>query len=268
MRKMVERGTKIKMMEFVSRNILLCRIQQKIDTDTLFIICDGMSMSVNEHNIITDKDPFLTIPDEKEYLNRLDGDVVAMYFTFSCKGLEKAGRDLAGYIEDCANLKYKNIILIGHSKAGVCFANAARWFKSKVCIMCVSAPFRGNILADKEEMEKRLSEKSYKIYMKYFNNHLVDREIIPMSDFLRNADFSGITKHHCINIVSKIKKVRSIQDWGCKYIGKIAGLEESDGIVECSSQLAIKSAINLYLDASHATSMKRVLSTNVDEYIL
>ena len=268
MRDMVMKEMKIKMMEFVSKNILIFRIQQKIDSDTLFILCDGMSMSVNEQNIITEKDTFLTIPDEKKYSKRLDGDVVAMYFTFSCKGLNEAGRDLAGYIEDCANLKYKNVILIGHSKAGVCFANAAKWFKSKVCIMCISAPFRGTILADKEEMQKRLSEKSYKTYMKYFNNHLIDREIIPGSDFLRNADFSGIAKHHCVNIVSKIKNIRSIQDWGCKYIGKKAGLEESDGIVECSSQLAVKSAITFSLDASHATSMKRILSTNVDEYIL
>lgn len=270
MRNIVTKGTYIEIVEFRSQNIIICRTQQKKDTDTLFIICEGTSIRMNESNYILDNDPFLKMPDEKEYSKRLDGDVVSMYFTFECKGLNQSGKDIAEYIENCANLKYKNVILIGHSKAGVCFANAARWIKSKVTIICVSAPFKGTIIADKEAMKKRLSEISYtKIYMKYFSNHLIDREVIPNSDFLQNADFSGVNKHVCVNVISKIKNIKGIYDLTCKCIGKMAYLEqESDGIVTCASQDALKNAINLYVNASHATSMKRILSMKVSEYIL
>lgn len=267
MRSRVKIGTKIRIMEFLSQNVALCRIQEKVGTDTLFILGEGMSMTIKENEVI-EHDPFLSIPDNNEFVDRLNGDVVEMYFMFSCKGLNAAGKDLAGYIENCANLKYKNVVLIGHSKASVCFANAARWFKGKIGIIFISSPFKGTSIANKEEMKKRMSEFEYRIYSKYFKDHQVDRDIIPNSEFLCNADFSGVKKHICLNIVSILETVNSLEDVGCNYLSKVLNLGKSDGIVTKTSQEALNCSRTIYINASHANSMKRTLSMNLDKYVL
>ena len=48
MRSRVKIGTKIRIMEFLSQNVALCRIQEKVGTDTLFILGEGMSMTIKK----------------------------------------------------------------------------------------------------------------------------------------------------------------------------------------------------------------------------
>lgn len=52
MRSRVKIGTKIRIMEFLSQNVALCRIQEKVGTDTLFILGEGMSMTIKENEVI------------------------------------------------------------------------------------------------------------------------------------------------------------------------------------------------------------------------
>lgn len=268
MRKFAKKGMLIKEMEFVSENIIIFKVQKKRNADTLFIVNKGLSMSVDNENYITRYDPFLMFPDEKEYVSRLDGDVAEMYFTFSSEGLDTSGKDLAGYIYNCAGMRYKHIVLIGHSKAGVCFANASKLFGENTSMILVSAPFKGTIIADEKEMRERLSKGEKKIYDKIFNNHAVDKDLIPNSDFMSKADYSGVLTHKCLNIVSVVKTPYSISDLGCKCLGKIAKLGISDGVVSLESQSALKIPNTIFIDASHATSLDRVLSRNFDRYIL
>ena len=43
------------------------------------------------------------------------------------------------------------ITLLGHSKCGVCFANAVKWIKHEhINTVTISAPFQGTPMADKE----------------------------------------------------------------------------------------------------------------------
>lgn len=269
MRKFAKKGMLIKNMEFVSENIIIFKVQKKCDADTLFIVNRGLSMSVDNENCITHYDPFLTISDEKEYSKRLDGDVAEMYFTFSSEGLDISGKELVGYIYNCAGLRYRRIVLIGHSKAGVCFANASKMIDDEsISMILISAPFNGTIIADKKEMEKRMSKGELKVYNKIFNNHAVDKDLIPNSDFMCQADYSGVKTHKCLNIVSIIKTPYSIKDVGCKCLGKIAGLDSSDGVVSMESQSALEIPRTIYINASHATSLDRALSGNLDRYVL
>ena len=268
MRKFAKKGMVINEMEFVSQNIIIFKVQKKCDSDTLFIVNKGLSMSVDNENRITRYDPFLMLPDEKEYVSRLDGDVAEMYFTFSSEGLDISGKDLAEYIYNCAGIRYKHIVLIGHSKAGVCFANASKLFDENISMILVSAPFKGTIIADEKEMKERLSKGELKIYDKIFNNHAVDKDLIPNSNFMIKADYSGVLTHKCLNIVSLVRTPYSIKDIGCKCLGKIAELGISDGVVSLESQSALKIPRQVFINASHVTSMDRVLSGNLDRYIL
>lgn len=81
-----------------------------------------------------------------------DLTIMSIFYPFESRGLENAGKELSYFI-DSVMQDYDNITLIGHSKCGVCFANAAKWIKCKnLKIVTISAPFLGTIMANKEEM--------------------------------------------------------------------------------------------------------------------
>lgn len=274
MREAVNEKLRIKNVFFKTRNVLLLGItdNSKRSKHTAFIICEGVSMSVDQYNVPYLWDPFLSIPNEKEYRGVLEGDILSMYFPFECMGLQEAGKDLAEYINENMS-DYQKIVIIGHSKAGVCIANMAKMLKRKVILIFVSAPFEGTIMTDAKNIKERLIKPEYAIYKKYYNEHPVDLDIKTDSEFLRKvADFSGVNDHTCINIISECISLYSIVDVGCKYLGMRIGYEHSDGIVSVNSQESLSrkylSIKNIYIDASHANSLKRMLSARRKKYII
>lgn len=259
----------IKEVLYKTYNVLLVSIRRTENTDTVFVICEGCSMSVGDKNELYKYDPFLTIPDENEY-QELEGDIIEMYFPFECQGLEEAGIDFSHYIN--YNMKkYKNIILIGHSKGGVCFANMARMLDRMTKMLFVSTPFKGTIMTDPEKMEKILCKPEYKLYRIYYYQHIVDLDIMPGSYFMRTADFSGVKNHTCINVISQNVHIRTPMDLGCKYLNSKLGYEHGDGIVDLESQEYIHEIApvkKVYIDATHANSLKRLISKNRNRYII
>ena len=260
MRIRVDEKLNIDTVLYKTPNTLLLGLRNK-SSDIAFIVCEVTSMSVDDENHPCKWGKHLTIPSRKEY-NLLKGDVITMYFPFECKGLQQAGEDLAFYINE--NMKcYKRIVIIGHSKAGVCIANMARMLIRKSVLIFVSAPFEGTKLADSEEVKKRVTKTEFGIYDKYFNQHPVDLDIIPNSYFLKEvADFSGVTRHTCVNIISECVGIHSVEDIIFKYIAFRMGYEHSDGIVSVSSQKALSESYQMRtmeIDASHANSLKKVL---------
>lgn len=273
MRKKVNEYLDIKTVLFKSQNVLLLRtssIEQK--SKTAFIICEGSSLSIDELNIPYKWDPYLKVPNKREYKRTLDGDIIMMYFPFECKGLEDAGRDLSYYINE--NMySYDNIVIIGHSKAGVCIANMARMITRKAIFIFVSAPFEGTIINGTEKVKAMLSNKEYQIFRKYYTQHAVDLDVWPKSSFLKNVvDFSGIKKHFCVNVISECKDIYTCKDIVFKYFVARMGYKHSDGLVLVSSQESLTQMYPLlktvHIDASHAESLKRLLSANRDDYII
>ena len=265
-RKRVDECLKIQTVLYKTPNVLLLGIKNE-GNDTAFIVGEGVSMSVNNQNVPYRWDPYLTIPDGYD---ALEGDIIGMYFPFESAGLEQAGNDLAMYVNQNM-LKYKNIVLIGHSKAGVCLANMAKWLKRKTVMGFVSAPFMGTNITDAKKIKEKLTKAEYMIYRKYYNQHKVDLDIMPNSDFLRNADFSGVKDHVCINVVSECIHVWSFVDIGCKYLNHRLKYKHGDGIVNVVSQefltFLYPEVRKIKLDASHANSLKRLFS-NKEKYII
>lgn len=270
MRKRVIKDIDITTVLYKTPNALLINTRRNEGEDRAFIIAEGCSMSVNDYNKPYAWDPFLTIPNEKEY-KELKGDIIQMYFPFECRGLYESEKDLSYYIN--FNMKkYKDIVLIGHSKGGVCFADMARMLERKTAMLFVSSPFLGTIVTDAEKLRHKLNRVEYGVYWKYYSQHLVDLDIMSNSYYLKNADFSGVKNHMAFNIISECKSIYSPLDLGCKYLNSRLGFEHGDGIVDTKSQKAISQICstvkNIYIDASHANSLQRLVSKNRYRYII
>ena len=102
---------------------------------------------------------------------------------------------------------------------------------------------------------------------------LVDLDIMPNSSFLREiADFSGVERHPCINVISECTYPRTILDLGCKYLGFRVGYKHSDGIVSVESQESLSKNYpivgKVYINASHANSLKRLLLASKKSILL
>lgn len=273
MRERVSEKMNIKNVLYKTQNVLLTGIDMDSkNRQTAFIICEGVSMSIDRYNVPYKWDPYLSIPNKKEYKGILDGNILSMYFPFECEGLEQAGMELAKYINEQME-EYDQIVAIGHSKSGVCNANMARMLKRKCGLVFVSVPFDGTIMTDKTAVRAKVTRPEYAIYERYYNQHPVDLDIEPDSYFLTEvADFSGVEKHTCINVVSECLSLHSIADLGCKYLGWRIGYEHSDGIVSVDSQEKLgkkyPNVKTIHIDACHANSLKRLLSTRKGKYII
>lgn len=245
-------GDILKNVLYKSNNIIIQQTQK--GNRSLIILGSGYSLSIDEQNKIVNHDPLMILPNIKFE----EETVMSIFYPFESRGLEDAGKELSHFINSIMQ-DYDRITLIGHSKCGVCFANAAKWIECEdLNVVTISAPFQGTPIADKELMFENLTWFEERIYTLIFSNHNVDKDIIPNSNFLQNADYSGLEKCTHINIVSKCpQKSRTPLDMILKYLdkrGKISG----DGVVPKISQQSISysNTISEDIDAIHATSLE------------
>lgn len=245
-------GDILKNVLYKSNNIIIQQVQE--GNRNLVVLGSGYSLSIDEQNKIVNHDPFMILPNTEFQ----EETVMSIFYPLESKGLEDAGKELSYFINSVMP-DYDSMTLIGHSKCGVCFANMAKWIECKnVNVVTISAPFQGTPIADKELMFERLTWFEERIYTLIFSNHNVDKDIIPNSNFLQNADYSGLQNCTHINIVSKCpKKSGSPLDMILKYLdekGKING----DGIVPEISQQSVfySNTISKDIEAIHATSLE------------
>lgn len=188
------KGYKMKDIQYKTNNLIIQKLR-KGRSNTLVVLGNGWNVSVDNKNYITQHDPFFLLPKGEVKLlsegNR-EYEIISAYFPFECNGIEESGIELAKYI----NKNYKNykIILLGHSKSAIQFANLSKWLDTKgnvVKIICVSAPF-GGVISDEENLSK-LNWLEKKLYRKIIVPHKVNDDITKNSNFLENvADYSGL----------------------------------------------------------------------------
>lgn len=218
---------------YKSDNIIIQQTQN--GNRDLIIIGTGYSLSLDEQNKIVNHDPLMILPNIKFQ----EETVISVLYPFESSGLEESGKELSDFINSI-NHDYDSITLIGHSKCGVCFANAVKWIEhDNINIITSSAPFQGTPIANREEIFEKLNWFEERIYALIFSNHNVDKDIIPNSNFLQNTDYSGLENCTHINIVLECpEKVSNPLDILLKHLDKKAGIN-GDGIVPKTSQQSI-----------------------------
>lgn len=245
---------------YKTENIIVQRTQEGKKNKRCYLIGNGISLSINDQNIVTNHDPFMTkfVPKIQKWFS-----VYTFYFPFECSGLAEASKDLSVFIVELSSL-YEEVFLVGHSKCGLCLYNSAQYCEAEnITLITVSTPFRGTFIADKEAVEQKLRFFPLKkIYNIIFSNHNVDQDLIPDSVFLKSIQGQHIRYIHHINFVSSLKaisKCKTFTDFILYLVDKLLGVS-GDGIVPLSSQ-KIYGVIPVYLSYSHATSLDLALKT-------
>lgn len=246
----VYKGDLVENVVYTSENLIIQQVQG--GNRNLIIFGTGYSLSVDNQSKVVNHDPFMILPT----IDFQEETVMTIFYPFEASGLESAGKELSTFINSIMQ-DYDSITLIGHSKCGVCFANATKWIQnSNLNIITISTPFQGTPMADKENVSKNLTWLEQKIYTFIFSNHAVDQDLIPNSQFLQNVDYSGLENCTHINIVSKCpQKTGNLLDVVLTYFDKKVGIN-GDGIVPQTSQqyLSYPNSIEEVIEANHSTS--------------
>lgn len=246
------KGEKLKNILYKSKNIIVQQVQE--GNRDLIVLGSGYSLSVDEQNKIINHDPLMIMPN----IEFQEETILSIFYPFESEGLERAGKELSTFVNSIKE-EYDSITLIGHSKCGVCFANAVKWVEfDNINVVTISAPFEGTPMADQKAMFEKLNWFEERIYNLIFSNHKVDQDIIPDSNFMQNVDYSGLETCKHINIVSKYpNKSKNILDILLTYLDKRAKIN-GDGIVPKDSQQAIlyPNSTTKLIEATHATSME------------
>ncbi len=257
----VMEGDKAGEILYKSDNVILQVLEQNKKAKNVVILGEGYSESVNEEGIITHCDPLMFKPNAN--LFNQDTQVIYVYYPFDVEKQKErlgiAGQEIANYInEDLEGYEEENIVAIGHSKCGVCFANMTQWLNRKITIVTISAPFKGTIVADKSLFKEKMNFFEYSIYNIMFSNHQVDKDIIAGSYFLEQANYDGLANQNHINIVSTCQKESdNMIDSILSYINDKYSIN-GDGIVPLESQLMEhENTIQIFINSSHATSMEK-----------
>ncbi len=258
----VVKGQTIDNIEYKSENLII-HVNKQGGKKNLVIIGSGYSLSIDENNKVIKHDLFLSLYNAKGYSKNTT--VMSIFYPFESKGLQQAGKELSDFIN--SKLKeYEEITLIGHSKCGVCFANAAKWIERKINIVTVSASFYGTPVADKEKIEATLKGLQKKVALIIFGNHNVDKDIMINSKFMRVANYSALENHNHINVMSTCpKKSFNPIDLLLMYVDK-KGVN-GDGIAPFVSQkLKFKSTTTVIIEKTHAHSLSKAIGI-IKQYI-
>lgn len=124
-------GKRIKNVIYKSDNIII-QLLQKGNGKNLAILGGGYSMSIDSSNRVIKHDPFMVLPSPKRF--KKTTTIMSIYYTFESKGIEASGKEIATFVNQVCN-NYENVSLIGHSKCGVCFANAKQWIKDRKSVV-------------------------------------------------------------------------------------------------------------------------------------
>lgn len=267
----VWKGEKLKRIAYKSNNLIVQTLDKgEKSKRTLLVLGNGWNVSVDKYDRVTKHDPFFLIPKKETKLLTGNGyEIITAYFPFECDGLDQSGQELAQFI----NTHYQGyqVILIGHSKSGVCFANLSKWLeadKEDRTIITVSAPY-GGVKSDKDNL-KKLNDIEKAIYPKIIVPHQTNDDITMNSRFLENvADFSGLETKNFYSVKSILPKkpsdpVAILLKWADNKFEI-----EGDGMVGFKEQEPpIKPKEEFVVRASHQASMQEAIKLLKEKGIL
>ena len=269
----VFRGQYLEDILYKSKNLLIQKLEKSKHQEgrkTLVVLGNGWNTSVDSNNKVTTHDPFFLLPKtEVRLLSGKNYEIITAYFPFESLGLNQAGWELAQFI----NNQYKDyrIILLGHSKSAVCFANASKWLEANglnATIITVSAPY-GGVNSDKENCQ-RLNAFQQWLYPKIIVSHRTNDDITKSSPFLlKTADFSGVSTRnfYCVKSILPEKSINPI-DLVLEWVDSKFEIE-GDGIVGWQEQKPpIKPDKEFVVKKSHQGSMQEAIKILKKEGIL
>ena len=238
---------------YKTNNIIVQLIQKGTTNGRCYIIGNGHSLSVDDNNKIKKHDPFMS--HFRPQISK-EHTVYAFYFTFECDGLEISSYEISEFVNEQYEV-YEKIILVGHSKCGVCLTNASYFCLPPINLVTISTPFYGTFIVEKKLVKARLKNKLYfAIYNKIFSDHKVDRDIATNSEFLEIMTKPVCAKH--INIVSCFRVIsdcKNLTDLALYMTNKVMNLK-GDGVVPIASQIYNTNCKEIGLFCSHASSLK------------
>ena len=170
--------------------------------------------------------------------------------------------------------KYKEIIVVGHSKGGVILQYISNSIKDYVDRMIsISVPYQGTVFASPEKMKKilinkkilkiRYGKKIYDFYIESFDGDFADQMIEEDSFILRNLKVNELIQNYVFK-VSLIEFMRDIikldfESSSLYLIDKLIKLN-GDGIVSMKSQyLQNKKIKQNIICGTHKSGYKKVM---------
>lgn len=244
-------GKRIKNVIYKSDNIII-QLLQKGNGKNLAILGGGYSMSIDSSNRVIKHDPFMVLPSPKRF--KKTTTIMSIYYTFESKGIEASGKEIATFVNQVCN-NYENVSLIGHSKCGVCFANAKQWIKRKLlALVTISSPFEGTPLTTKG-FDEDLSPSKKKIFNFIYSKHQVDLDIGENADFIKNADYSTINKdcQHYNFVSTRHRSLNPVESFTKWFTDDKIG---ADLVVPVKSQkVNFEGTKEIIIDCTHMTSM-------------
>lgn len=249
-------GEFVKGVVYQTENVIVRNVQQGKERKRCYLIGNGHSLSISETHLVTKHDPGMHMFAPKI---KAENAVYVFYFTFECSGLEGASKELATFI-DCLSETYEEVILVGHSKCGLCLYQASHSCQENVTLVTISTPFHGTIIADKNAVERKLSLWLFKeIYRMVFSDHKVDRDLISNSRWFQIMQPTSCKKH--INMTSSLERVSDCRNFVDLFLLALdRQLQmDGDGIVPLFSQQT-NSTQTIALSCSHASSLEQGLA--------
>jgi hypothetical protein len=265
MKQLLRKGQVLEHASQISRNVIVQALNVNSENDDVVVIGTGNSLSLDEDNVVVKRDPLMSIPD---YLVQFfpNRTVYVFYYTFECKGLNSASKDLANFIN--LNLREKNVLLIGHSKSALCCYMATQHISNiNMELITVSAPYKGTVVADAKlfnRTPKRFSGFLKIVHKLVYSGHKVDYDIAPNSPFIKRL--KSLKSADCchINVISTLQNsynCRTIKEKFCYFLQwclNVDGKQEGDGIVSLQSQ-KIDCKRECRINASHENSLRIAL---------
>lgn len=272
---LVFNGEQLEGIVYKSKNLIVQKLekgQERNCEKTLVVLGNGWNVSVDNKDKVTEHDPFFAIP--KEEVRLLKGksyEILTAYFPFECQGIDQTGQELAQFINH--NYGGYKVIMIGHSKSGVCFANLSKWLEANgedAIVVTVSAPY-GGVKSDEENLQK-LNALEQWLYPKIIVSHRTNDDITKDSSFLlETADFTGLSTREFYNIRSVLLENSYAYDQSIlifRWIDNKFNVN-GDGVVGFKEQQApIQEKSEFIIGASHQSSMINAIKLLKKEGIL
>lgn len=129
---------------------------------------------------------------------------------FGCRGLQDSGKELERLVKD--QMSWENVIIVGFTKSATMILNHVSW-PGNVTIDAICPIFKGTYSVMPEVMEKHL-HCFWHLISWIYSGHLADDDIAVGSEYLQNADYSGIEDSDVNIVVSTLDDFFS-DTWRC-----------------------------------------------------